>query len=94
LIINVEENEIQQNGFLITPNPAFDEIAVHFSSQTGENSVITVFDISGKIMIKEKIDYGRINLSIDVSRLKEGFYFLSIKTGGKSITKKFIKAGR
>jgi photosystem II stability/assembly factor-like uncharacterized protein len=94
LIINAEENKIQQNGFLITPNPAFDEIAVHFSSQTGENSVITVFDISGKIMIKEKIDYGRINLSIDVSRLKEGLYFLSIKTGGKSITKKFIKAGR
>ncbi len=81
LIINIKDNKAQQNSILITPNPAFDEITVHFSPQTGENTLLSVFDISGKIKIKEKIDYGII-------------YFLSIKTGKKSITKKFIKAGR
>jgi photosystem II stability/assembly factor-like uncharacterized protein len=94
LIINIKDNKAQQNSILITPNPAFNQITVHFGTKTGKNTVLSVFDITGKIKIKEKVDYDKTNYSVDVSQLKEGLYFLSIKTGKKNIVKKFIKAGR
>ena len=55
---------------------------------------LEIYDITGKaVKTKEYINQGNEALygSVDVSELKNGLYFCKFFSGGKQVTRKFLK---
>jgi hypothetical protein len=72
---------VNVNTLKVYPNPVINELRV--SNITGEN-IVTLFDMSGKIVLKSVISN---DAAVDVSVLKEGMYI--VKVG--SYTTKILK---
>jgi hypothetical protein len=68
------------------PNPT--DNTLNFSSSVDiTNKVATIFDVNGKKIFSSKLN----NISLDVSKLKSGFYIIRLEENGKIINRKFIK---
>ncbi|MBA3900475.1 MAG: T9SS type A sorting domain-containing protein [Bacteroidetes bacterium] len=76
-------------GFSLAPNPAKENIKVRFNSDTA--GIITVYNISGKVVIKENIPSSASQVVIDLTHLEAGIYFIQFNNGASANTKKFIK---
>ena len=74
------------DGLVIYPNPTKGMLFVE-STFNLENAIYSVFDISGKRVLRSKLT----SKTIDVSALNTGPYFLQIIDNGLTTTQKFIK---
>lgn len=88
LVTSINENNNTENEFELFPNPATS--VLHFSSGdiSGKTSII-IKDVSGKTVYSETSNLNTV--SIDVSHLAGGFYFISTNNNNRLCTKKFIK---
>jgi hypothetical protein len=88
-VINQVTNTVNENNFSeiisVYPNPAKESIHVKCNIK-GENTVLNIRDVFGSEVISEK--FKGENLQINISDLKDGIYFVQIKTNEKIITKK------
>ena len=84
--IETNINTLNENNISIYPNPTSSTISL----QTLETvHSVSITDITGKIVFTQlKI---QINEIIDISQLKNGIYFIKIKTDKEIITNKIIK---
>ncbi len=92
--IGIEENE-QENNMLLYPNPASNEVVVAYTSSSNNNtlSISLTSAIGQKMMdlVLEKTTQSlRSETTIDISKLPNGFYFIEVKDGFKSTTKKLV----
>jgi hypothetical protein len=92
VVFNTEDvlglNSIALDLISIYPNPVKDKLNI--SSSTAFIESVEVFDILNKRVISSSL--GSMNQgSIDVSKLDNAVYFITIKTDRGSVTKKFIK---
>ncbi len=78
---NIDENN---NEFVIFPNPANTYVQVQSNNLIIESLELT--DITGKVLL-QRSNTNRMN----ISKLKKGIYFLTVKTERKTFTKKIIK---
>jgi hypothetical protein len=65
------------------PNPASSSSTVRFSLQKDERAVVSVEDISGKMVMKAfegGLPSGEQNVELNISSLERGMYFVKIKT--------------
>ncbi len=83
-----EETVIVKPEIKLYPNPASSVLFVEFSEAT-KNSRYGIYDIYGKVIKQKEISAKRVT-AIDISGLKQGIYFLQIKTNSATVTKKFI----
>lgn len=72
-------------AFSIYPNPA--KNTMHIVSSLHE-SQIQVYDITGKLVLKNKMQFGEN--ALDISAMAPGVYLARILANGNSITKKLI----
>ncbi|NDI99923.1 T9SS type A sorting domain-containing protein [Flavobacterium sp. LaA7.5] len=79
--------EINDNTFVIYPNPASDNITLRMQNITNTGKV-TITDVLGKTVLTSTISGNELNLN--VTTLDSGMYFLTLETQGKSITKKVM----
>ncbi|KAF2516298.1 T9SS type A sorting domain-containing protein [Flavobacterium salilacus subsp. salilacus] len=79
--------EINDNAFVIYPNPASDNITLRMQNITNTGKV-TITDVLGKTVLTSTISGNELNLN--VTTLDSGMYFLTLETQGKSITKKVM----
>ncbi|MBL4625270.1 MAG: T9SS type A sorting domain-containing protein, partial [Flavobacteriales bacterium] len=79
---SINELESQRN-FTVYPNPANDVITI--SGLANNNEVVTVYDLTGRIVISKKMSDNQL----DVSQLKTGFYMITIS--GKSHSLEIVK---
>jgi len=79
-------NEMGNNSISLFPNPATNEL---FVKNNEINSVITIFDINGKLLITRKITSE--NEVIDINNLQSGIYTIKIADNRGIITRKFAK---
>jgi len=70
---------------LVYPNPASDKI---YYTGFSENSMAFVIDLSGKVILLQKVNKGE---SLNISKLPRGIYFLKVVSGKKIMLQKFIK---
>lgn len=70
----------------VYPNPANDVIFIKHSNQLQE---ITMFDLSGKVLLSKTISGNESELNI--SSLNSGVYLLTFSADNKSMTKRIIK---
>jgi len=78
-------NELtKENDIVLNPNPAKNKLQLTFNNQQLNSKNIIIYNVFGQIVKQFKTD--KKQLSIDISDLQNGVYFL--KTG--NISKKFI----
>ena len=77
----------ESNEVLVYPNPVRDNLYID-TTVTSEVSII-LYDISGKIMISEKL--AKKSNVIDMKTVPSGVYFLKVNASAKSATYKIIK---
>ena len=77
-----------ESSFLLFPNPANDRLFIIAEVEIEE---IIVYTITGVIVGQQTTDNRQQSLSIDLSRLNAGIYFIKINTKNGGITKRFIK---
>jgi len=85
-IVSVKLTE-ESSEISVYPNPAINQLVIHFPS-TG-NYQVAFESISGQI-ICNAVSVSVSDLSMDVSRLKSGIYFIHILHEGHSETKKIM----
>lgn len=73
-----------ENGISIYPNPAKAEFVVKFNAGNAP-SVIEVFDVSGKLMKKERVITTTAPLRIDIKGLQTGTYLIKIWNGKQKL---------
>ena len=78
----LEINEINQNNFKVTPNPATNNIKIK-----NYKGLINIIDSQGKSIFSQEL---KINQHIDVSCLSSGLYFIELISNNKKITQKLI----
>jgi hypothetical protein len=86
--IITEYNALQDDDFVISPNPSKDKLNIRLLSVT-EDLNLEVFDILGKRIYKGLIT--KLESSISVSNWKSGVYLVRISNDKATKTKRFIK---
>ncbi|OJJ19574.1 hypothetical protein BKI52_22465 [marine bacterium AO1-C] len=79
---------------IVYPNPSADETKVNFSLAKAENVRIQLMDANGKLVkevLNESKAAGSHAHTIDMSNLKNGTYYVIIKTSKGTETKRLIK---
>jgi len=83
------EDFTSNNSFRIIPNPSSQFLNITTPVNANNHSSLTVYDISGKLVIDQRID--ALNVSIPISNWDSGVYFIKVSNAASSQVKKFIK---
>lgn len=87
---SVEETAIEL--LAVYPNPAKDMLTITLSTNSNENVVVKMLDITGNIVLNSNL--GNINglkqSAVDLSSLTNGVYLISVQTGNQLTTQKII----
>lgn len=84
---NIEDNKENETNIIIYPNPA--KTIVNIETELNGKSNIYIIDIAGKFIKQTTINDSKY-FSIDVSNLKSGVYFITIKQENFIAIKKII----
>ncbi len=75
----------------IFPNPANNQINVRFDLDQAQNATISIVNMIGQTMLSTEVDADLSNtVSMNVSSLNAGVYFVKIAAGKSTITEKLV----
>ena len=92
MFVNPSSSYHFSNRVSVYPNPApIPELSIEFTSSSNTNATIDILDLSGNKVkgYTKTLVSGKNNLSIDISTVNNGFYYLNISTPSESIRQKF-----
>ncbi|KJS06880.1 MAG: hypothetical protein VR77_03450 [Flavobacteriales bacterium BRH_c54] len=91
-IVPVKINDNISNP-TIYPNPITDNGVLEFNANSTEVTVITIYDVSGRIILNNQhfTNKGINKIQLETSNLTNGMYFISLKNGDNKTNLKFIK---
>ena len=80
------------NDFNLFPNPAKEEVNVAFSASQNESIQVRVFDMVGKTILNQNfnVESGYNKLSLDLTLMNKGIYFVELTNSSERIVKKLI----
>lgn len=87
----IGKNTPDELNFSITPNPASEIIGVFLHKTNDFIEEVQIFDLNGKVLLKQKNEYLSPKQTLNVCSLSKGIYFISVFTKNKNFTQKFIK---
>ena len=77
------------NSISLSPNPASDTLKVKIDNEIITDSELNVNDLTGKLILKKKLNSN--NQILDISALRTGVYFMNISTDNMMVgSAKFI----
>jgi hypothetical protein len=82
----IEEN-ISENLFSFTPNPATNNVSIHF---TATDANLTVTNSLGKEIFSQHLPGSQNNIQLNTSKWDKGIFFITLQSGKLISTKKFI----
>jgi hypothetical protein len=85
--------DAQHFNFNVYPNPFNEQATLVFSTQTEENVLVRLFDITGKqvaLIANKKFEPGDHQLSLSSAGLSKGFYFCVINNEHEVQSRKLI----
>jgi hypothetical protein len=90
-ITSVEENFIDEVSFSIYPNPASTTVNINYLLNSESDVQVSVFNVTGNLI--RAIDLGTLreqahNLTLNISDLRNGMYFVRIQAGNSVITRR------
>jgi len=81
--VSVKEYYADNTHFTVFPNPS--NTSVNFVSTLTEAKVVSVYDITGKLVEKQNLNDGKVKM--DVSSFNKGLYLYTISSGDNGILK-------
>ncbi|WP_353084547.1 PQQ-dependent sugar dehydrogenase [Flavobacterium sp.] len=82
-------SDFEKNEFSLFPNPAKNSISIKLSNDNLATK-ITIFDLTGKLILSQKLENNPEN-TISISSITKGIYMVSVETeNGISYSKKLI----
>ena len=79
-------------GLQLYPNPAKETIQIQCSLDQRSNGSIILSNVLGQILtIRDLEQSSAVHESLDISRLSPGLYFVTVRLGDRSISKRFVK---
>jgi hypothetical protein len=82
-------NEHPTSEFMVYPNPAKDHLYIKWNKNVNGNSEVSIVDASGKQIYLIK-NITRSLMKIPLSGLRQGIYFLRVKTNDQVQAEKFV----
>lgn len=77
------------------PNPFSKTTTIRYTLDKSENVSLSIIDVTGRVVktiTESNVGAGNHSLVIDGSEFNKGVYFYTLKTGGKSFTKRMVIA--
>ena len=84
-------NQSIKQSITIFPNPFNNSITIKFDFQPIDDIIISIFDISGKLIAKRKESIVNKTLEINYSNLKNGIYSIQFETNNTKYAGKIVK---
>ncbi|MBI1267927.1 MAG: T9SS type A sorting domain-containing protein, partial [Cryomorphaceae bacterium] len=81
-------NEANELTFVVYPNPTTDAIVIA-TNATG-TAIISLFDLSGKVVLEQQVFFSGSNLTLDLSTLAAGAYQLRVINANMVSTQQVI----
>ena len=74
------------------PNPAREQVRVEFTAEAAGKASMTVNNAlaQGQLRLEKAVARGRNSLTLPVSTLRKGLYFVVVQVDGKRITRKLV----
>jgi hypothetical protein len=90
--MNPELVQLLENKLFVFPNPAGFEANLAFKSKVNGNSVITVINQLGSVVLRKSmaVNEGDNFRNLDVSSLSSGMYYIKIQNGNEIQTAKIV----
>ncbi len=96
---SVKDDEIESNSSFslmpIEPNPAKDELHINLTSNSSTNTLVAIYDVTGNKVLSVfdgQIAPGEKSLSVNISNLPNGVYFVQVESAEGNLTKFFTIA--
>lgn len=87
----LSNNEFAKNYALIYPNPAQDEVSIFVDNHL-QPDYIEVYDMTGRMVLKNKIEVSGDSFSFNITKLTNGVYNVILKNTGEIVSvSKLIK---
>lgn len=80
----------QPESFTLYPNPASSLVIVEVPAIEIKDAQLSLIDLTGKVVIRQKVDAGNGKVQLDVSDLPKGLYFVKYENGGKPELKRLV----
>lgn len=92
LNVGMAEETILQSSFTLYPNPANDNVTLNFGMEKPETVVVSIYDVTGKLVntFSNQANAGTNQLTLNVSGLNSGVYFVNAIVGQERVSKKLI----
>ena len=74
----------------VAPGPVSRELVISFA-EAGSNSTVTITDLKGTALLSKSVEAGSNKISINVSKLETGSYFVVLSNGELRSSKLFTK---
>lgn len=85
----IAQNQLQNNGINIYPNPAKGEVFFSLPADDLKSASLDVFDMYGKLITQRKMS-GSYPYKLDLTGLSSGIYFVKIKTDSTNYSGRFM----
>jgi len=89
----MRQDNYSTHNIMINPSPAHEQITVSYAGTVTEEDVqVLIIDITGKIIRREVVNSGLQQLTMNISNLEAGCYFVQVISGENILIEKFIKS--
>jgi len=75
---------------LVYPNPTGEKLVIKPGQPLTENSQLTIADLSGRIVMQQRVAAGQSNIELHVNHLPAGRYFIRISNAAELINQSFV----
>ena len=87
-LLNVSVKELFESGISIYPNPADNKMTVQIIENVSDISV-NLCDMTGRSVLRSRVS-GKRSIDLDISRLENGIYYVTILTETKKVTSQVV----
>lgn len=87
-------NDFDFKNFAVYPNPSQGIFNLEFTPETADEVEVALYDLRGRLIkqnIFSDVSNGIFHRQLEYGSIDNGIYFLVVKNGGKTATKKLIK---
>jgi uncharacterized protein (TIGR02145 family) len=89
-----EDKNTEHTGLKVYPNPATDKSTLEILPPLAGYAIITVYNITGKVLTKFKDYLEKCTYKFCLSGLKDGLYIINIEGNGYQFSEKLISNGK
>ncbi len=91
LTLGFGENQEENNSVLLFPNPVDNQFEISIFNKSESILTLTVYNSVGQVVRQFSSLHGSSPLTVDVSKLSSGIYFLNVTTNSSQYVVKFVK---